>query len=617
MGRRRNNDYDFVGWATVYNNPCDDGRTIMDDAFVDDDGKEVPLVWNHQHGGVDNVLGKVLLHAEPGGIRAYGKFDDSREGKAAKRRVINGSLSQLSIFANKLKESAGNVYHGKIREVSLVLAGANDGAVIDHVLAHGASGEYEYTPDAGIIYSGEDIEVLCHSVDYNEEESYMYDNEYGRSTEEIIDDMTDEQKAAVLDLVDGIQGMYEDEYDGEDDYDEDEYDDEEYDDDEDDYDEYDDEEYDYDEGEDMKHNAFDDGSYGYEGVLLHDALNEAFNDMARYGSLKESVKAHMQDTDMEDIYLAHDGIESTAAMEGNYGIKGIEWLNPEPHELNNTPQWINHYPLGWVDTVVGGVHHLPFQNVKMTFADITADEARARGYIKGTLKKDEVFSLLKRSISPTTIYKKQKFDRDDLIDADFDIVPWVKAEMKQKLKEEKARAYIFGDGRTPGAEGKVDETKIIPVVKDHDLFTIKYTVTPKQNESLEHAIIDGAVMAQDDYQGSGNTVAFLEQKQVTKMLLMEDQFGHRLYKNLTDLAAAMGVNKIEKVPASFMPNDIYGVILDLSDYAVGQKNLGQQSMFDDFDIDYNQQKYLIEERQSGGLTKPYSAIVLKKAEANG
>ena len=452
----------------------------------------------------------------------------------------------------------------------------------------------------------------------------MYDEYYDepRSTAEIIEDMDDEQKEAVLDLVNAIQDQYESDYDEDDyddEYDEDDYDDDDYD--EDDYDDYDEDDYDEDydnyEENEMKHNAFDDGSYGYDGVLIHDALNDAFNDMARYGSLKESVKAHMQDIDEFDgIYLAHDGIESTAAMEGSYGIKGIDWLNPEPHELNNTPQWINHYPLGWVDTVIGGVHHLPFQNVKMTFADITADEARARGYIKGTLKKEEVFSLLKRSIAPTTIYKKQKFDRDDLIDADFDIVPWVKAEMKQKLKEEKARAYIFGDGRTAGTEGKVDETKIIPVVKDHDLFTIKYTVTPKQNESLEHAIIDGAVLAQDDYQGSGNTVAFLEQKQVTKMLLMEDQFGHRLYKNLTDLAAAMGVNKIEKVPASFMPNDIYGVILDLSDYAVGQKNLGQQSMFDDFDIDYNQQKYLIEERQSGGLTKPYSAVVLKVA-ANG
>lgn len=615
MSRRRNNDYDFIGWATVYNNPCADGRTIMDDAFADDDGKVVPLVWNHQHGGVDNVLGKVLLHAEPGGIRAYAKFDDSREGKAAKQRVINGSLSQLSIYANKLKESAGNVYHGIIREVSLVLAGANDGAVIDQVLAHGASGEYEYTPDAGIIYSGEDIEVLCHSVDYNEEESYMYDNEYGRSTEEIIDDMTDEQKAAVLDLVDGIQGMYEDEYYDEDD-DEDEYDDEEYDDDEDDYDEYD-EEYDYDEGEDMKHNAFDE-SYGYEeGVLLHDALNSAFKDAPNVGSLRRAVEAAMAENDMEDIYLAHDGMDSTAAMEGNYGIKGIEWLNPDPHELNDRPQWVNHYPLGWVDDVVNGVHHLPFQNVKMTFADITGEEARARGYVKGTLKKEEVISLLKRSIAPTTIYKKQKFDRDDLIDADFDIVPWIKAEMKQKLKEEKARAYIFGDGRTPGADGKVDESKIIPVVKDHDFFAVKYTVEPGQNETLEHALINGAVRAQDDYQGSGNTTAFLEQRQVTNMLLQEDQFGHRLYKNLTDLAAAMGVNKIAKVPASFMPSDIYGVILDLSDYAVGQKNLGQQSMFDDFDIDYNQQKYLIEERQSGALTKPYSAIVLKKAQANG
>lgn len=621
--KRKKQKWDFVGWATKYNVHCADGRTIMNDAFVDDDGKKVPLVWNHQHDGVDNVLGHALLKEIPGvGVRAYGVFDKTREGQAAKQRVVNGSLDQLSIFANKLQESAGNVYHGKIRELSLVLAGANEGALIDQVLAHGANGECTYSPDSGIIYSGEEISVLCHSSNYNEEESNMYDEYYDepRSTAEIIEDMDDEQKEAVLDLVNAIQGQYENDYDEDDyddEYDEDDYDDDNYD--EDDYDDYDEDDYDdYDEGEDMKHNAFDEESYGYgNGELMHAALEEAFKNAETYGSLKKAVEIQMSEfDDFDDVYLAHDAVESTADLPDTYGIKGINWLEPDPHDIYDKPQWINIHPLGWVDKVINGVHHTPFAKIRMMFADITADEARAKGYIKGHMKKEEVISLLKRSIAPTTIYKKQKFDRDDLIDASFDVVPWIKAEMKQKLKEEKARAYIFGDGRQASDEDKVDETKIIPIVKDEDLFAIKHEVTLEANESLEHALIRHAVLGQDDYQGSGNTTAFLEQKQVTRMLLMEDQFGHRLYKNLTDLASAMGVNEIVKVPASMIPAGIYGVIVDLADYSVGQKDAGKQSMFDDFDIDYNRQKYLIEERQSAALTRPYSAVVLKVA-ANG
>lgn len=340
----------------------------------------------------------------------------------------------------------------------------------------------------------------------------------------------------------------------------------------------------------MKHNAFDNEQQNDQ-VLMHDAMNTIMADGKRYGSLKESFIAHAAE----------------------YGIENIDYLQPDDRNIYDRPQFINNQPTGWVQTVINGVHNTPFAKVRMIFADITEDEARAKGYTKGKLKKEEVFKLLKRSVSPTTIYKKQKFDRDDLVDADFDVVPWIKEEMNIKLDEEKARAYLFGDGRSAADDDKVDEACIIPIVSDADLYAIKVEVTPGSGESLEHALINAAVIAQDDYQGSGNTIAFIEAKQVSRMLLMEDQFGHRLYKDVNELAAAMGVGKVTKVPAGVVPSGIYGVIVDLADYNVGMKDAGKKNFFDDFDIDYNQNKYLLETRQSGALIRPYSAIVLKEA----
>ena len=337
----------------------------------------------------------------------------------------------------------------------------------------------------------------------------------------------------------------------------------------------------------VKHNVFDNDDQDNE-VMVHTAMNDIMAEGKRCGSLKEA-------------YLAHAA---------EYGIEDIDFINTEEKDIYDRPQWINNEPSDWVSVVINGVHHTPFEKVRMQFADITADEARAKGYIKGKYKKEEVFKLLKRVVSGTMIYKKQKFDRQDIIDADFDIIPWVKSEMNIKFDEEKARAYIFGDGRDSADEDKIDEARIIPVIKDEDLFTIKKTVSPEQGESLEHAIITAAVLAQDDYQGSGNLTGFFEAKQVSKMLLMEDQFGHRLYKTINELATAMGISKIVKVPAGICPQGFYGVMLDLRDYNVGQKNAGKKSFFENFDIDYNQQKYLMEEQQSGALTRPYSAIVL-------
>lgn len=569
--------YDFSGWATKNDLKCSDGRTIKHNAFIDNDGTTVPLVWNHQHGEPGNVLGHAMLENRDDGVYAYCSFNDSPEGQTARYRVEHGDITQLSIFANKLKQVGNDVVHGIIREVSLVLAGANPGAYIEEVLAHGDEDSV-----AGVIYTGEEIEIfhactddeeekkeLEHSKDEEdaseskkEEDKDMESKSEGKTVGEIMNSLTEEQANVVYAMIGAAakKGAAESDNNTEGD------------------------------DESMKQNAFDNETQNND-VIMHDAMNNILADGKRYGSLKES-------------YLAHAA---------EYGIENIEYLQPDDKNIYDRPQFINNQPTGWVSVVMKGVHNTPFAKIKMIFADITEDEARAKGYVKGKLKKEEVFKLLKRSVSPTTIYKKQKFDRDDLVDADFDVVPWIKEEMNLKLDEEKARAYIFGDGRSAADDDKIDENCIIPVVSDADLYSIKVEVEPASGESLEHALINACVTAQDDYQGSGNTVAFIEAKQVSKMLLMEDQFGHRLYKDVKELAAAMGVGQVCKVPAGVVPSGIYGVILDLSDYNVGMKAAGQKNFFDDFDIDYNQQKYLLETRQSGALIRPYSAIVLKEA----
>ena len=557
-------DYDFSGWATRNGLKCADGRVIMKNAFIDNDGKTVPLVWNHDHNDPGNVLGHALLQNCDEGVRAYGYFNDTESGAIAKALVQHGDVVSLSIYANKLKQNGSNVEHGMIREVSLVHAGANPGAYIDEVVSHSEDGDAE-----AVIYVGEGLK-LYHAEEQKKEEPKEEPNKESepekekkdmaegkeKTIGEVIDSMTPEQEKVLYALV-GL--ALEDAKKGNGG------------------------------NEDVKHNLFDDESIQNDDVMIHSAMNEIMAEGKRVGSLKEA-------------YLQHAA---------EYGIENIEFINTEEKDIYDRPQFINNQPTDWVSIVISGVHHTPFEKVRMQFADITADEARAKGYIKGKYKKEEVFKLLKRVVSGTMIYKKQKFDRQDLIDADFDIIPWVKQEMNIKFDEEKARAYLFGDGRDAADEDKIDETKIIPIVSDEDLFTIKKVVTPEQGESVEHAIITAAVLAQDDYQGSGKITGFFEQKQVSKMLLMEDQFGHRLYKTINELATAMGIDRIVKVPAGICPENFYGVLVDLRDYNVGQKNAGKKNFFDDFDIDYNQQKYLMEEQQSGALTRPYSAIVLR------
>lgn len=552
-------NYDFSGWATRNDLRCSDGRTIRRGAFKDNDGKTVPLVWNHQHDAPENVLGHAMLKNRDEGVYAYCSFNETSLAKEAKELVKHGDITALSIYANQLQQNGGDVVHGAIREVSLVLAGANPGAFIDSIVMHGDDAMESaviYTGIEGISLAHEDEEPAIIHAEEKEKED-MAEKTVG----DVFDELTEEQKNVVYAIIGQAleeAGQTEDE--GE---------------------------------EDMKHNVFEGDAMEPENTLSHSDIETIFNDAKRYGTLKESFLAHAED----------------------YGIQSIDWLFPEAHNLTNTPGFINTQPSAWVSAVMNGVHHTPFSRIKMMFADIREDEARAKGYIKGKLKKEEVFGLLRRTVEPTTIYKKQKLDRDDIIDiTDFDVVSWLKGEMRIKLDEEIARAILFGDGRSSLSEDKISETNIIPICKEAPLYNISKVVSLESGESAEHAFIRSCVEAQDEYEGSGNTTLFTANTNITKMLLMEDKDGHRLYKDMNDLALAMSVSHIVKVPASIVPVGILGVIVDLNDYNVGADKGGAVNMFDDFDIDYNQQKYLIETRCSGALTKPFSAITLKTVE---
>ena len=558
---------DFSGWATRNDLLCGDGRTIKKDAFKDNDGCEVPLIWNHQHNDPDAVLGHALLENREDGVYAYCTFNDTDNGIKMKKAVQHGDIRSLSIYANKLKEIGNEVVHGTIRELSLVLAGSNPGAYIDYVIAH-SDGE------TSAIYASWDENIIIHSDDASdnkvEEEKPVAEEKKEKKEKtigEIIDSlnsMTDEQREAMY----AVFGMVlEDDADNADNDEEDDT--------------------------EMKHNLFDQDEAMDDATLMHSAMETIIADGKRFGSLKESFLEHSAE----------------------YGIDNIDWLFPEAQNLTNTPGFIKRNPDAWVNVVMNGVHHTPFSRIKMMFADLREDDARAKGYAtKGGLKKEEVFGLLKRTVEPTTIYKKQKLDRDDIIDiTDFDVVSWLKGEMRMMLDEELARAFLFGDGRLQSSQDKIKETSIIPVIKDTSLYAIESqaaTSAPKD-------IVKAVVMGQVNYEGSGNITLFIKNSLVTEMLLIEDAQGRRLYKDINELSLACAVNRIVKVPDTIVPEGIYGVALDLNDYNVGADKGGAVNMFDDFDIDYNQQKYLIETRCSGALTKPFSAIVIKAAQAAG
>ena len=554
--------FDFSGWATKANLKCSDGRTIMKDAFKDNDGKSVPLVWNHQHNDPTNVLGHALLQNRDEGVYAYCTFNDSEAGKTGKLLVQHGDVCALSIWANQLKQNLNNVVHGNIREVSLVLAGANPGAFIDSIIMHG-----EESDEDAIIYTGEDI-VLSHSNE--SEDKKMDENDKEETVADVFNTLSEKQKNVVYAIIG--QALEEGE-------------------------ESNNEESEG--GNEMKHNVFDQTEEKKNDVLSHDAMNAIISDGKRFGSLKESFLAHADE----------------------YGIKQIDYLFPEAKSLNNPPEFIKR-ETDWVSKVMNGVHRTPFSRIKSSFADITADEARAKGYIKGNLKKEEVFTLLKRSTTPTTIYKKQKLDRDDIIDiTDFDVVAWLKSEMRMMLNEEIARAILIGDGRLSSSDDKINEQNIRPIASDAELYSVRVPVNVAASATTDDkakAMIRAAVKARKEYKGSGNPTFFTTEDWLTDALLLEDTMGHRLYKNESDVAAAMRVSNIVTVPVmegAKGPNggDLIGIIVNLNDYNVGADKGGAINMFDDFDIDYNQQKYLIETRCSGALTKPYSALVLELA----
>lgn len=613
--------YDFSGWATVNDRLCSDGRTIKDGAFKDNDGQIVPLVWQHRHDDPTNVLGHAMLEYVPKkGMYAYGKFNDTEAGQVAKELVVHGDVNQLSIYANQLKQSGGDVLHGSIREVSLVLAGANPGAYIDNpVIEH--SGEADL--HEAIIYTGE---YLQHSDDEDEEkkkkneedapedeeaEEEVEDSEETKDEEEaskkkkelnhadegekqmadkektvqdVFDELTEEQKNVVYFMIGqaledaGVSG---------------------------------------DEGEDeeMKHNVFDNDSRN--DYLSHADMQAIFSDAKRMGSLKEAVNEHL-----ESGVLAHtDGIEySTGDQE--YFVNDPGFLFPEARALNNPPEWIKRNT-DWVSVVMGGVHHTPFSRIKSVYANITEDEARAKGYLKGHMKKEEVFTLLKRTTTPQTIYKKQKLDRDDMIDiTDFDVVAWLKSEMRMMLDEEIARAVLIGDGRLSSDDDHISEDHIRPIWSDNALFSVKVPVTAgADSEATAKNFIKAAIRARKQYKGSGNPILFTTEDMLTEMLLIEDGFGRSLYETETALATKLRVSKI--VTVEVMENKVKdgktlaGIIVNLSDYNIGADKGGEVNMFDDFDIDYNQMKYLIETRCSGALIKPYSALVLEISAASG
>lgn len=589
-------EYDFSGWATRNNIRCSDGRTILKDAFKHNDGQIVPLVWNHDHNDPLNVLGHALLENRDEGVYAYCTFNDTDAGRNAKALVEHGDVTALSIYANQLKQQGPNVLHGAIREVSLVLAGANPGAFIDSIIRHG-----EESDEEAIIYTGEEL-VLEHACGGATPKKKKKEMEHSQNTivndknldeikdnftppsgnkektvQDVFDTLNEEQKTVVYALIgqalDDSNQNENNEKEGND---------------------------------NMKHNVFDQDQKEKENVLTHADMETIISEGKRYGSLKDSFLAHA----------------------AQYGIDQIDFLFPDAKNVTNQPDFIKRDD-SYVQKVLRGVHHTPFSRIKSTHANITADEARAKGYIKGHLKKEEVFTLLKRTTTPTTIYKKQKMDRDDIIDiTDFDVVAYIKAEMRMMLDEEIARAILIGDGRSTSSDDKIPETNVRPIAKDEDLYTIKAPVAVAANateDAIAKAFIRTVIKTRKEYKGSGSPTLFTTEDMLTNCLLLEDNNGRIIYDSVDKLATTLRVKEI--VPVEVMEGvtrtagaknlPLMAILVNLDDYYVGADKGGAINMFDDFDIDYNQEKYLIETRISGALVKPYSAIAfeLDKAQA--
>lgn len=591
-------DYDCSGWATKANTRCYDGLTIAPDAFKECDGKTVPMVYNHDHSSVDNVIGHCLLKNRPQGVYCYAKFNDTDTGRTAKACVENGDLNAFSIYANGLQKVGKTVKHGFIREVSLVLAGCNPGALIDEVVKHSADEDYDegeafiYNDEGlslthGMDPDGNPLEDLTHSADSGnsvtddkatQEEAKMAD-EKNMSKEETVADvfntLTEKQKNVVYAIIGSAMA-----------------------------------DEDYDDGKEdttVKQNVFDHDTT--ETVLKHSIGD--INAVIKGAKSSGTMKAAFENSDItgeELAYLSHS-------------IDNVEWLFPEDHLLDTTPRIIDK-PDDWVSVVMGAVHHVPFSRIKSMFADLTEEDARAKGYFKGNFKKEEVFGLLRRSTSPTTVYKKQKLDRDDVIDiTSFDVVAWLRKEMRLKLDRELALAYLLGDGRLAASEDKIDENCIRPVFNDSDLFTIKVQCKTTGLTTVEDkykALIKQILRSRKEYRGSGTPTLYTTEDALTEMLLLEDSIGHTLYADEAALARKLRVKNIVTIPEmegrkGAKGGDLVCLIVNLADYTVGADKGGAVSMFDDFDIDFNAQKYLIETRCSGALTTPFSAMAVEWA----
>lgn len=607
--------YDFKGVATQYGIKCADGRTLMPGAFKGCNGKKVPLVWNHGHKNVENVLGHAVLEEVGDQVIAHCKLNNSPKAQHARFALQNEDLAALSIYANDL-QGGRNVSHGTIREVSLVLAGANPGALIDTAsIAHSMGMEYDFDDDEiteayiyhnveGTIESEEaadpiqeeETPELAHSSEEKEEDDKMADKK-DPTAKEVFDSMNEDQKTLLYAMVAEAAGTEEEE-------------------------------------EKMKHNVFDSEYAVADGPVISMADRKAvLADIKRYGSLSESIKHHMED---ENGVLAHaitpaNYPENEDGTTQTYGIANIDWLFPDVKNFTSgAPEFIMR-DQGWANKLLSAVHHTPFSRVKTMFADITADEARAKGYIKGNLKYEEVFTLLKRKIDPQTIYKKQKFDRDDIVDiTDFDVVAWVKQEMRGMLNEEIARAILVGDGRSAAYEDKISEDHIKPVYNDSELFTIVVRlpyVAGETEDARAKRIIKNAIKARKDYKGSGNPTMYTTADIKTDMLLLEDSQGYSLYKTENELATKCRVKEVEEVEILQGVNrsvtvdnvttvyDLAAIIFNPTDYNVGTDRGGEINTFEQFDIDYNQQKYLMETRISGALVRPKSAIVIEIARS--
>ena len=607
------NGYDFAGWVTRNDVKCSDGRIIRHNAFKDQDGTKVPLVWMHQHGGIENVLGNVLLQNRPEGVYGYGSLNDSEAADMARIVLKHDDVTAMSIYANNLTSQGPNVVHGTIREVSLVLAGANPGATIDEVVVHDAGYDDDlfffnaedntlrHSDNGDIVY--EPVEdILVHADDSTTEEDSVADNKKtnsktasedessdgGKTLKDIFDDMTEEQQTVVYALVG--QAMEQAGNSGNSDN--------------------------SDEEDNVKHNVFDTTDNTTDNdVLVHDALQSVIEGAKGGYSMKRIFNDYVAEH-------SDDGYGDALMHAATYGVEPIDMLFPEPKAMATKPEFISR-DMGWVPMLMNRVHHTPFSRIKSVFADITEDDARARGYMKGKLKKEEVFTLLKRTTTPTTIYKKQKMDRDDVIDiTDFDVIAWLKAEMRTMLDEEIARAVLIGDGRSTASDDKINENNIRPIWKDEELYTIQATIETEGTETaddLAKAFIRTAIKSRKDYKGSGNPILFTTEDFLTDMLLLEDKIGHPLYDSVEKLATKLRVSQI--VTVEVMENQtrqvegknrtLMGIIVNPQDYNIGADRGGAINMFDDFDIDYNQQKYLIETRCSGALIKPFSAIAIE------